>query len=85
MIRYNYEIQTQWPGPPESAARVGAKFLETLDALDSIDPVFGDWGTVDDEEEMTRQPVAPLRSNFTPFVEANVWRDDFDEPSPESG
>ena len=85
MIRYNYEIQSKWPGRPQSAAHVGAKFLTTLDALDSIDPVFGDWGTVEDEEAMTLQPVDSLRSDFTPFVESQVWRDDFDEPDPDSG
>jgi hypothetical protein len=85
MTDYIYQIYSEWPGLTETPVEVGRKFLQALDAFDRIDPVFGDWGTLDDEMEATCQPIAPLRPNFTAFVEANVARDDWDQPDPDRG
>jgi hypothetical protein len=64
---------------------IGEKFLQTLDALERIDPLFSNWGTSDADNSAKGRPIAPLRSVFTAFVEANVKRDDWDQPDPDDG
>lgn len=40
---YKYFIRSKWSGRVETPAAIGAKFLETLDALSRIDPIFSGW------------------------------------------
>ena len=43
-INYQYSVRGSWLGPAdEKPAVTGAKFLQTLDALSDIDPVFSGW------------------------------------------
>lgn len=40
-INYHYFVRGQWAGPAdEKPAVIGAKFLQTLDSLSGIDPLF---------------------------------------------
>jgi hypothetical protein len=72
------------PGRRETPAVIGAKLLDTLDALSRIDPLFADW-TVPDNPTMTSLPLAVARPRIAAIVENNVSRDSYDQPEPESG
>jgi hypothetical protein len=84
-IAFDYSIHSDLPINPETPASIGAKFVDTLDALTRIDPtVFTNW-EVTDIPAMTSQPLAAARSRIADTVEGNVSRDDFREPDPDSG
>lgn len=96
MKTHNYEIISVWGTREEPPVEIGRKFLDTLDGLERIDPLFCDWGTNDpfppdwetrepDDEIFISRPLNPLRKDFTPFVEQNVSRDDWGEPEPQFG
>ena len=85
MMDCTYAIMSAWPSRKEDPAEIGRKFLATLDALTEADPAFANWGTSDVEETPRGQPIAPMRADFTPWVEANVERDDFGEAWPQLG
>ena len=40
---YVYSIRSQWRGRIETPVAIGAKFVNMLDALSGIDPIFSDW------------------------------------------
>ncbi len=40
---YDYFIRSEWRGRVETPAAIGTKFLNTLDALSQIDPIFSNW------------------------------------------
>lgn len=82
-----YKILSAWAGETRSPAEIGQTFLATLDALSNIDPSLTNWGFFDpqDEEGPGVALDAELRSRFTPFVEANTKRDDWDRPDPDYG
>jgi hypothetical protein len=43
-INYRYFIRGHWTGPANEAPAVtGTKFLQALDSLSSIDPLFPGW------------------------------------------
>lgn len=85
MTDCTYAIMSAWPGRKEEPSEIGRKFLATLDALTKADPVFSDWAAGDMQEEPNEQPIAALRADFTPWVEANAERDESGEPCPELG
>ncbi|QUD90543.1 Imm52 family immunity protein [Phenylobacterium montanum] len=85
MTDCTYEIRSAWPGRKEDPAEIGRKFLATLDALTEADPAFANWGTSDVDETPRGQPIAPLRTDFTSWVEANVERDDWGKAWPQLG
>lgn len=72
------------PGRRETPAVIGAKLLDTLDALARIDPLFADW-TVPENPTMTSWPLAVARPRIAAIVENNVVRNKRKEPQPESG
>lgn len=75
-------------GRQESAAEIGRRFLNTLDALSNINPRFGSWGLVDLEGEPREDGffrLKDVRSNLKEIVERGVRRDDFGTPEPERG
>ncbi len=80
-----YDINSAWSDRVEDPAEIGRKFLQTLDQLSHAGPMFRDWGTCDAENTAKGQPIDPMRSNFTPWVEANVWIDDWGKPDPDDG
>jgi len=84
-VAFKYSIRSELPFGSESPASIGAKFVETLDALSRIDPtVFTNW-EVTDIPAMSSQPLAAARSRIAYIVENNVSRDDFREPDPDYG
>ena len=84
-IAFDYSIRSELPINSETPASIGAKFVDTLDALTRVDPTaFTDW-EVTDIPAMTSQPLAAARSRIADIVENNVSCDDFREPDPDYG
>jgi hypothetical protein len=82
---FKYSIHSELPFGSESPASIGAKFVETLDALSRVDPtVFTNW-EVTDIPAMTSQPLPVARSRIAEIVENNVSRDQLREPDPGYG
>jgi hypothetical protein len=89
-----YDVNSAWPGRPEPPGDVGKRFLRTLELLEPLHPTFHDWYTVAaapvDWEDPAEYPlptidVAALGPDLSPWVVANVRRDDFTRPDPDSG
>lgn len=81
---FYFGIHYGMPRRGETPAVIGAKLLDTLDALSRIDPLFADW-TVPDNPTMTSLPLAVARPRIAAIVENNVARDSYGRPEPESG
>lgn len=79
---FNYEIRSSLPPNPENPDALGAKFLNTLDALSRADPTtFVDWQVID----FRAPPPLPLelvRPRIAEIIETGVHRTD-DESPPE--
>jgi hypothetical protein len=90
-FNYRYFVRGQWAGPAdENPAVTGAKFLQTLDALSGIDPLFTGWQftgywQIPEEHSSEFVPVAGARNRIVEIVEKGVYTDDFDKPRPEYG
>ena len=90
-INYRYSVQGSWLGPAnERPAVTGAKFLQTLDSLSGIDPLFGGWQfigrwQIPEEHRLSFVPLAAARKRITEIVESGVYVDDFNKPCPEYG
>jgi hypothetical protein len=78
---YDYDVRCGWQGRPESPASVGTKFIDTLDALSRIDPVFSNW-TVTDFRRKASLALDEARLHIDAIVGENVIRGDFGEPEP---
>ncbi len=81
---FYFGISYELPGRRETPAVIGAKLLDTLDALSRIDPLFADW-IVPERPTMTSWPLAVARPRIAAIVEINVLRNKRNEPQPESG
>jgi hypothetical protein len=93
---YEYFIRSQWRGRVETPAAIGAKLLNTLDALSRIDPIFNNWGLADypnpssgDEDtdglNIGTIPLDAARQRIAQIIENYVVRDDAYEPYPDDG
>lgn len=93
---YEYSIHSKWHGHVESPAAIGAKLLNTLEALSRIDPIFSNWGLADypnpgsgDEDtdglNIGRIPLDAARQRIAQIIENYVVRDDAYEPYPDDG
>jgi hypothetical protein len=93
---YTYSLRSKWPGRVETPAAIGAKFVNMLDALSGIDPIFGDWTIFDvpnpslgdamtDCLNTKLVPLDVARPHITQIIENNVVLDDARQPSPEEG
>jgi hypothetical protein len=93
---YTYSLRSEWPERVETAATIGAKFVNMLDALSGIDPIFGNWILLDppnpssgdamtDYLNIKLVPLAVARPRIWQIVENNVVLDDAREPRPEDG
>jgi hypothetical protein len=93
---YEYFIRAQWQGRVETPAAIGAKFLNTLHALSTIDPILSNWIIADfpnpssgdeitDEQNIKVIPLASARSRIAEIIENYVVRDDAREPDPDHG
>jgi hypothetical protein len=84
-LAFRYNIRSALPPLSEDPAALGARLLNTLDALSRIDPnVFHDW-------QVMRYPAAaslPLeaaRPRITSIIETAVYRNDLHQPRPQYG
>jgi Immunity protein 52 len=84
MNEFFYAIWSVRPQHRETPAVIGQKFLDTLDALSTIDPLFTQW-KVFDFVTTEAIPLASARQRITAIVENNVARDSYDRPEPKSG
>jgi hypothetical protein len=82
--RFLYSIWLVRPLRRETPAVIGQKFLDTLDALSSADPLFTPW-KVFDKLGIATLPLATARRDIVTIVEKSVLRNDYDEPEPSSG
>lgn len=81
---YTYYIRSEWQGRTEAPASVGAKFVRTIDALSSIDPLLVNWEIID-ARALSSHSLAAARPRIARIIEDNVARDDFDKPAPAYG
>jgi len=79
-LDYHYFVRSGWRGRPEAPSAIGAKFLETLDVLSGVDPIFANW-EITDLRKRSSFPLAAARPRIAAIMESNVVRDDFSEPS----
>jgi hypothetical protein len=90
-INYGYSVRGLLPGPRNEKPKViGAKFLQTLDALSGIDPLFTGWQLtgrwqIPEEQRSSFVPLADARKCIAEIVERGVDLDDFNRPHPEYG
>lgn len=84
-LAFTYGIRFILPENPQGPASIGAKFVDTLDALTRIDPtIFTNWAIMD-FPAMAALPLESSRSRIAAIIERNVERDDWDNPEPEGG
>jgi hypothetical protein len=93
---YDYSIRSQWRGRVDTPSAIGAKLLDTLDALSAVDPFFSNWliaefpnpSSGDETTDILNMKVIPLasaRPRIAEIVENYVVRDDAYEPFPDDG
>jgi hypothetical protein len=79
-INFKYEIRSSFPPNPESPDALGAKFLNTLDALSRADQtVFVDWQVIDFRAPPPL-PLESVRPRIAEIIEAGVHRNDDESP-----
>lgn len=84
-INCDYSIRFELPSTPDFARAIGAKFIETLDALTTINPaIFEDWEVMDFPARSSLR-LAAARDRMTSIIERNVSRDQLGNPEPVYG
>ena len=84
-LNFRYSIRSNLPAHPESPASIGAKFVDTLEALSRIDlMVFPNWEVMDFPARDSL-PLAAARPRIAAIIDNNVSRDDFGQPEPYGG
>jgi hypothetical protein len=84
-IHCDYSIRFGLPSSPDAPVSIGAKFVETLDALNAIEPeIFGGWRVMDFPARSSLR-LAAARDRMTSIIERNVSRDDLGNPAPVYG
>jgi hypothetical protein len=68
----------------ETPADIGQKFLDTLDTLSAIDPLFAPWQVLDFAAR-AKVSLAVARSRIVSIVEDGVVRDGYGQPERKSG
>jgi hypothetical protein len=82
MREFDYSIRSGWSPRQESPASLGAKFLNSIDALSRIDPtIFTNWQVMD-FPAIDSFPLAEARPRIAAIIENNVARDDLKVPQP---
>jgi hypothetical protein len=78
---FDYSVRSVPVDQAESCNMLGAKFLNSLDALSRIDPtIFANWQIMDFPARASL-PLAAARPRIGSIVEENVARDDEGQPS----
>ena len=81
---FRFSIYYEVPRRGETPAVIGAKFLQTLDALSRIDPLLARWKVLD-RPTLASVPLADARPRIATIIEDFVVLDDDGQPEPESG
>lgn len=81
---YAYFIRSAWKERVETPAAIGAKFVNTLDALSDVDPIFASW-EVFDYRNKSSVPLSVARRCIAEIFEANVVHGDLGEALPDYG
>jgi hypothetical protein len=93
---YTYSLRSEWPRRVETPSAIGANFVDMLDALSRVDPIFGDWILLDppnpssgdamtDYLNIKLVPLDAARQRITQIIENNVSLNDAREPCPDEG
>jgi hypothetical protein len=77
-----FSIYNRLPLRREAPGLIGAKFLDSLDSLSRIDPLFTDWSVLD-RPRWASLPLA--RTRISTIIEKNVARHRDGQPKPELG
>jgi hypothetical protein len=84
-LQFHYSIRFALPKSPDGPTSIGAKFIETLDALSRIDRgIFANWEVMDFPAKAAL-PLSKARPRIGTIIEGNVARDDLGEPTPYYG
>jgi hypothetical protein len=84
-LAFDYFIRSELPSRPESPAQLGARFVNTLDALTRSDPtIFANWEIMDYPARAS-SPLAEARKRIGAIIEKNVDRNDLGESCPQYG
>jgi hypothetical protein len=84
-VGFKYSIRSELPFSSETPASIGAKFIETVDALTRIDQtMFTNWEVMD-LPAISSLPLETARSRIADIIENNVSRDQLREPDPDYG
>lgn len=82
---FKYSIRSAPGAQAETSSTLGTRFLNSLDALNRVDPtIFTNWEIMDFLASASI-PLAIARPRIGAIVEANITRDDHGEPSPHYG
>jgi hypothetical protein len=83
---YTYGICSICGARPESPTSLGTRFVRTLDALSTIDPLFANWEIIDGYA-LSSSSLKVARSKIAAIIENNVARnqDNFNKPMPRFG
>ena len=82
---FQYSIRAELPAHTENPASLGARSLDTLDALGRVDPsIFDDWQIVD-LPAVESFPLADAQPHVAAIIGNNVKRNDADEPDSHRG
>jgi hypothetical protein len=82
---FDYSIRSMPGAQAETSSTLGTRFLNSLDALNRIDPtIFTNWQIMDFLASASI-PLAAARPRIGAIVEANITRDDHGKPSPHYG
>ena len=84
----NLTLNAWWQTRDESAESCARRLSDMLARLALLHPVFAQWRQQGDSEEESQEPLCsmpPDHRELQNFVEANIMRDDADEPWPELG
>lgn len=84
-LAFEYSIRSDLPPRPEDPAALGARFLNTLDALSRTDPnVFHDWEIIS-YPAAASLPLETARPRIASIIEKAAYRNDLREPQPQYG
>jgi hypothetical protein len=88
MTSYNYEIYGGWRDRSASPAEITENLLQTMRAIETLDPTIENWAVLIDktfEAAIRTATVDSFGDKFVDYVADQVERDDWDQPDPESG
>jgi hypothetical protein len=80
MTKYDYLIRSAWPGQTQDPPSIGRQWLQLVDNLTRIDPVFSNWG-IGDAALKDWVPLGEARERMAAIVAHDIWHDDYGKPN----